>query len=98
MKPIAIILATLISIVALAGLFLAGTALGLRQNLDEHLRKMRLTRNSARLYKQAAEILTQLEQAGAYPHLHTTEDFLSTKTTQTITDWLNAYRKDNETP
>lgn len=73
--------------------WLAGTALGLRTNLDTRLQKLGLNRNSAKLYARAVKILNRLHQVGDLDGA-LAGDALSPETKKLVGDWLADYKEE----
>lgn len=69
-----------------------GAIIGRTYTRHEHLTDLGLTPRSAHLYRQAADILTQLAQPPA--DLNGDFNLLTEPTRRQVTSWLDAYRKD----
>lgn len=94
MKPVFVILLTLVVIGGSAVLYVTGLAHGLRRNLTEHVQKLGFNRQSARLYKQATALLVHLEQSSSDLDALMTGDILSPETSKKVTAWVADYRKE----
>jgi hypothetical protein len=93
-KPIAVVLIMIAVLSAAAGLYLAALAHALHRTRAAQIAKLGFGRESARLYRQAAALLNQLEASSSDLDALMTGDILSPETRKKVTAWVADCRKD----
>jgi hypothetical protein len=91
-KVLVLVLGILATIGATVGVWVIGTAAGLRHNYNTRLQRLGLNRQTAALYGRAARLIQRLEQAADLSGA-IAGDVLSPETKKLVDDWLADYRK-----